>query len=224
MRFNVFITLFLVSISCAANSLEIKGSVVFLTEYGEEKTIQGNIVRVSNKNCTDGLVKIDGTFIIDCTSEKELDAGDNAVLSIDRPGWTMLTPMKGEITIAKNQAEKSIKLILILNRSPLYKMLFTNKLESEVKKELFIYTVQVLATYNESEAIDVVKRLNFDSAKLGHKSYYERHLKNNMPDNGYLFKVKVGKLRTKPDADALEGKVIDLYNKYRDAFTTLEGY
>lgn len=97
---------------------------------------------------------------------------------------------------------------------------------NDVLKVIFegkdIYTVQAVATKNETAAIHLKNKLEKDYKK--ESIYIEKYKVSNMPNNGYEYKVKIGEFRVKVKAEEFLAELRRRYNYDYGFFITLKGY
>ena len=113
-------------------------------------------------------------------SSNKYIAGKRIKFEVNKPGWHIAYPPNGYTHLPKNEKDQ-LKIVLEVDNFN-----FVKKNQSEK----FIYTVQAIATTNETIARQKADKLTQENHP--HIAYVERYLVSNMPENGFIYKVKIG--------------------------------
>lgn len=142
-------------------------------------------------------------------------AGKRIKFEVNKPGWHIAYPPNGYAHLPKNEADQ-LKIVLEVDNFN-----FVRKNQAEQ----FIYTVQAIATTNETVARQKADKLTQENRP--HIAYVERYLVSNMPENGFIYKVKIGQFagkNAKKDAEVLSYKLDNKYREIDGFFVSLKNH
>lgn len=202
--------------SVSANELYIHGTVYAKKDSGQlvpqyfenmKDRNKAHIMYVTiQETGTRTPTKIGGSYRLNVKSFK---AGDQITLDVKKPGWKVTSPLNGLRIIPRN-SKATTDIIL-------------ERVNSSSVNEKFIYSVQLLNIQNENKAQSLKRDLLKDyNGKLS--VYIEKYMVNNMPNNGYEYKVKIGEFPNKDLAEQLRYGLSKRYKKLEGAFITLKDH
>ena len=144
-----------------------------------------------------------------------LKSGERIKFEVNKPGWHIAYPPNGLAYLPKEE-KHSLKIVLEIDQFNFVKY---------NPEEKYIYTVQALVTANETVARQKAKKLAQENPK--HRAFVERYLASNMPENGFIYKVKIGEFtgkKAKEDAEKLSYKLDSKYREINGFFVTLKDH
>lgn len=142
-------------------------------------------------------------------------AGKRIKFEVNKPGWHIAYPPNGYAHLPQNEADQ-LKIVLEVDN---FNFVRNNQAEQ------FIYTVQAIVTANETVARQKADKLTQENRP--HIAYVERYLASNMPENGYIYKVKIGQFTgkdAKKEAEALSYKLDNKYREINGFFVSLKNH
>ena len=210
-RCILVITLLFTAQSVFAKKLEVRlvsknsnGKEVYSDSHKYEIYIPDFLARAVPKN------KGVATFTIG-----DYAAGKRIKFEVNKPGWHIAYPPNGYAHLPKNEADQ-LKIVLEVDN---FNLVINNQAEQ------FIYTVQAIATTNETVARQKADKLTQENRP--YIAYVERYLASNMPENGYIYKVKIGEFtgkNAKKDAEVLSYKLDNKYREIDGFFVSLKNH
>lgn len=200
MKCKLLFALIFMSSFTFAGDYSISGKIIQVLDDGENIPLKGEIINLKAKHLIDGYASVmieefrgketgeDGDFNLPIQTE-EIDPGQEVDLFIDNSEFFILSPLAGKMYLPNKPIKE--KIIFVASKKSRFYHAFMQGISG--------YSVQVLLTSNEGNAVDTVKLLRRD----GHNAYYESNVKNGIPNSGYFYKVRI-----KVD---LKGEGIDSY-------------
>lgn len=188
MKYKLFFVMIFLSNFSFAGDYSISGSIIQILDNGENVALHDETLNLRAQYLIPGHAGImteefrgkksgeDGDFHLVVQSEI-LQSGQEVELFLDNSDFFILSPLAGKMYLP-NKAIKE-KVIFVASKQSRFYHAFMQGISG--------YSVQVLLTYNEGNAVDTVRRLKRD----GYDAYYESNFHNGIPDNGYFYKVRV---------------------------------
>lgn len=188
MNYKLFLVLIFISNIVFAGDYSISGKIIQVLDNGENIPMKNEIINLRAKylipNYTGTTLEEfhgkesgeDGDFNLAIQSEN-IQPGQEVELYLDNSDLFILSPLAGKMYLP-NKATKE-KIIFVASKQSRFYNAFMQGISG--------YSVQVLLTYNEGNAVDAIKELKRD----GYDAYYESMFHNGIPDNGYFYKVRI---------------------------------
>lgn len=203
--------------NCGQESYQvgISGKIYEISDFGIKTPFRGRLDLEDTglyANVSDGSFELSDPVKVG----KNICSGSRVKFKLDDPDLFILSPFAGEFYLPRTQANNKsdeFQVRVVRKYSRFYQTLALSN-ES--------YAVQVVVTSNEGGAIDVINKLN-SSAVLNstdYFAYYEPHMRGGMPNNGYIYKVKVGTFLDKDGAEKIRDQLINLGREFSKSFVT----
>ncbi len=197
----------------------ISGKIYEISDLGVKTPFRGRL----DLQDTNLYANVDesGSFEINdfISSDKDICEGSKVKFKLDDPDLFILSPFAGDFYLPRFREDTrtdEFQIRVVRKYSRFYQTLARFD-------ESIVYAVQVAVTSNEGGAIDIINKLNnYSLIKTGdYFAYYEPHMRSGLPNNGYIFKVKIGAFTNKDDAEKIRNKLTKLNKKFSSSFITV---
>jgi len=208
----IFLLLFLSYSIYGKDVISLYGSVTKILNDGKREKFSNLKIYLKNNPKISTQTWSQGNFSFK-NINKFPKVGEQIQLKVIDDKWFILSPFNGILNVPKKK--KNVDILLISKSSTIYLTLFA---------KVDYYTIQVLSVNNERGAIEMVNNLRNDcivakkTLKYCQKNiYYTSHLRNGIPNNGYVYKVNFEIFQNKKDANKDLNFVRSKY-KMKDSF------
>lgn len=183
------------------------GQLFSLDKNGREHYLDGIEVKIPSENIG-SLTENGGNFRIELPDR--LKGGDKVIMAIKKPGWSMLSPYRGELYLPRNWRTEYIKVRIIPTTVGLNPMVYYANKVSSVDNISSGYRVQVIVTSSKIKADTFVRILR--SKKL------EARAELITLNNKRHYQVSTGPYETKPEALRVKKQLIESTDLPDDIF------
>lgn len=205
-RVNCFLFIYISFVCQAAMAESLSGLVFTVDEQGVERPLDGVIIDI-NRGDNDRTHE-NGKFTINFNKKSKITPGDKISLSVNKSGYSMLTPYQGELYFPKDWVNEKIIVRLVpfpINFYP--NVYFDKKINPE--RAVGNYLVQIFVTVDRMKAATLVAELKRRKLQARYETIMESPVS---------YRVIIGPFISEEEAERIKGMVIKDFNLPSDSF------